>query len=131
MCTIQVSEPRFDANKKLLKSTSICRRLGANLPALVAAQDPYLIFGVDKIIECNDAAVEILGYDSKAEVVERPLDDINPPFQADGRSSKEHVNSPEVVDCLAITLIDVQKSLAYAYLLSSTEPFQSFALREW
>ena len=51
------------------------------------SSDPHFICDTDKIIDCNQAAVDILGYKSKAEVLKVHPKNISPPTQEEESSS--------------------------------------------
>ena len=53
-----------------------------------ASVDPYLILDGDHITACNQAAVDLLRYDSKDELLTRHPGDLSPDFQPDGEPSK-------------------------------------------
>ncbi|HNV68142.1 MAG TPA: PAS domain S-box protein [Candidatus Ozemobacteraceae bacterium] len=49
--------------------------------------DPCLLIDQDQFIECNRAALRLLGFDQKNELVQKHPADISPPTQPDGRNS--------------------------------------------
>ncbi|GAQ86126.1 Putative histidine kinase containing cheY-homologous receiver domain and PAS domain [Klebsormidium nitens] len=53
------------------------------------ATDPYLVFSDSWFLECNAAAVEYLGYESKTDVVGRYILEFSPEFQSDGQRSAD------------------------------------------
>jgi PAS domain S-box-containing protein len=53
------------------------------------ATDPYFVFSESGILECNTAAVEILGYASKVDLIGKFANDLCPEFQPDGHRSLE------------------------------------------
>lgn len=56
-----------------------------------ASADPHFLLGFDeKMIDCNLAAVEILGYENKTDVVDADLSKFMPEFQPNGRRSLEY-----------------------------------------
>lgn len=57
------------------------------LTLFTSSPDPSLIMREDRFIECNQAAVEVLGYSSKDELLHVHPSDISPPYQADGTCS--------------------------------------------
>jgi len=72
-------------------------------PDSTAPRDPYrelfersadaiLIIEGDKFISCNDAAVEMLRYGSREEVLQTHPSELSPPSQPDGRDSFEKAN---------------------------------------
>ncbi len=56
------------------------------------SSDAILLFEEGAIIDCNDATVKMLGYQSKESVLGKTPDQISPELQPDGRSSKEVAN---------------------------------------
>jgi PAS domain S-box-containing protein len=54
-----------------------------------AAADPYLILDGERFRDCNQAAVELLGYGDKQELLARHPGELSPRRQADGEPSKE------------------------------------------
>lgn len=50
--------------------------------------DPYFIYDEEGIIDCNDAAVNILGVSGKEELIGAKISQFSPDRQLDGRSSK-------------------------------------------
>lgn len=57
------------------------------LTLFTSSPDPSLIMREDRFIECNQAAVEVLGFSSREELLHVHPSDISPPYQADGTSS--------------------------------------------
>ena len=53
------------------------------------AKDPILLLNCGRFIDCNAATLELLGYQSKPELLERSPGDISPELQPDGRPSRE------------------------------------------
>jgi PAS domain S-box-containing protein len=53
--------------------------------------DAMLVIRDGEFVECNDAAVAMLGYDCREEVLHRHPANFSPEFQPDGRASKEKV----------------------------------------
>ena len=53
------------------------------------SSDAVLIMEGNKIIDCNQATIELLGYHSKKDVIGKSLGDISPENQPDGKTSKE------------------------------------------
>jgi len=47
----------------------------------------HLVFEKDRILDCNHAAVEMLGFESKAGLLETPIDALSPELQPGGSSS--------------------------------------------
>ncbi len=56
------------------------------------SSDAILIIEGDTFVDCNDAAVKMLGYANKAEVLRTHPSQLSPPTQPDGRSSYEKAN---------------------------------------
>ena len=54
--------------------------------------DAILIIEGETFVDCNDAAVEMLRYSSKEEVLQTHPSELSPPFQPDGRPSFEKAN---------------------------------------
>jgi PAS domain S-box-containing protein len=54
-----------------------------------AAADPFLILDGERFSDCNQAAVELLGYGDKQELLARHPGDLSPRQQPDGEPSKE------------------------------------------
>ncbi|WP_370280989.1 EAL domain-containing protein [Pontibacterium sp.] len=57
------------------------------LTLFTSSPDPSLIIRGDRFIECNQAAVEVLGYSCKDELLHVHPSDISPLYQADGTCS--------------------------------------------
>jgi PAS domain S-box-containing protein len=74
---------RLQAEQQLRESEEAFRRLFED------ANDPLLLLKDGVFIDCNKATLELLGYRCKAEFLGQSPDDISPPCQPDGRSSKE------------------------------------------
>lgn len=55
------------------------------------SSDPILIIKEDKISECNQATIDLLGYDSKAKIIGKSLWEISPELQPDGTLSEERI----------------------------------------
>jgi len=53
------------------------------------ASDPVLLLKDGRFIDCNEATIKLLGYDSKSDFINASPATISPEFQADGRSSAE------------------------------------------
>ncbi|MDD9302508.1 MAG: cache domain-containing protein [Desulfobacter sp.] len=51
------------------------------------SKDAFLILENGKIMDCNQASVEMLGYDSPAQPIDRFPFDLSPPVQADGQDT--------------------------------------------
>jgi PAS domain-containing protein len=56
------------------------------------ASDSILLIKDQKFIRCNDFTVELLGYDSKEDVLNLHPSQLSPEFQPDGRLSSEKAN---------------------------------------
>jgi len=54
-----------------------------------ASADPYLILDGDRFTACNQAAVDLLRYNNKEELLARHPGDLSPEFQPDGKPSKD------------------------------------------
>lgn len=54
--------------------------------------DPILIIEGDAFTDCNQAAVNMLGYTDKASLLSRHPSEISPEFQPDGRKSEDKAN---------------------------------------
>ncbi len=54
--------------------------------------DPILIIENDAFVECNQAAVDMLGYPNKGALLQCHPSEISPKYQADGRCSFEKAN---------------------------------------
>jgi PAS domain S-box-containing protein len=52
--------------------------------------EPHLLVDAEGVVDCNRAALEMLGYREKSEVIRQPLTKFWPEFQPDGRSTLEH-----------------------------------------
>ncbi len=63
------------------------------------AADPYFLYDEDGILDCNKAAVDILGFDSKEKIIGKSLSEFSPEKQNDGRDS---IFKAEEMDALAI-----------------------------
>ncbi|MBN2702569.1 MAG: PAS domain S-box protein [Pontiellaceae bacterium] len=53
------------------------------------SSDAYLVFKNEKMIDCNQAAINMLHMQTKEQLLARRLEDLSPEYQPDGRSSKE------------------------------------------
>jgi two-component system, cell cycle sensor histidine kinase and response regulator CckA len=51
--------------------------------------DAFLILDMDRFVDCNDAAIQLLGYDGKQDIVSHSLAEISPERQPDGTPSLE------------------------------------------
>ena len=58
-----------------------------------ASADPYLILDGDNFSDCNQAAVELLRYSDKVDLLARHPGDLSPEFQPDGEPSKDKAES--------------------------------------
>lgn len=58
-----------------------------------ASADPYLILDGDHFSDCNQAAVELLRYRDKEDLLARHPGDLSPNEQPDGESSKDKADS--------------------------------------
>lgn len=63
--------------------------------------DPNLLLREGQFVDCNNAALKLLGYSSKADFLQRRPQDISPTVQPDGRDSDE-----KAADMIAIALRD-------------------------
>lgn len=59
------------------------------------SSDAILILDDNKFVDCNPATMELLGYDSKENIIDRYIWELSPEFQAKGLSSKE--NALEII----------------------------------
>ena len=55
-----------------------------------ASTEPHMLVDAEGVVDCNRAAVEMLGYRDKSEIVNQPLTKFWPERQADGRTTAEH-----------------------------------------
>lgn len=53
------------------------------------SSDSIFLIEDEKIINCNSAAVTMLGYDSREDIIGKTSDELSPKLQPDGRTSKE------------------------------------------
>ena len=60
-----------------------------HLELFTNSSDGMFMFAGDSFIDCNDAVIKILGYNTKEELLRRHPSEISPPFQPDGRPSRE------------------------------------------
>lgn len=67
----------------LFEKEEACRRI------FESSGNPILLINDDKIIDCNAAALEHLGYTDKKTVLQLSIADISPLYQPDGRLSAE------------------------------------------
>jgi len=74
---------RLATEKKLQASESRFKDLFENNP------DPCWLIDDNHFIECNRAALDTLGYPSKVMVIDKHPADLSPPFQPNGRPSRE------------------------------------------
>ncbi|WP_300450874.1 PAS domain S-box protein [Accumulibacter sp.] len=74
---------RLRADKLLRESEEAFRRLFED------AKDPLLLLKDGSIVDCNKAALELLGYVAKADLLGHDPAAISPPYQPDGQSSRE------------------------------------------
>ena len=77
----QLSASAIEENRR--ENEGIYRSLFEN------TNDPILLLNCGRFIDCNAAALRLLGYGSKQEILERSPYEISPPLQPDGRSSQE------------------------------------------
>lgn len=68
---------------KLIESEERYRRLFED------SIDPILIIEDYKFVDCNDATVRFLNYESKSQFLNKPPSDLSPEFQPDGKPSKD------------------------------------------
>lgn len=54
--------------------------------------DAMLIIDGEKFVDCNEAAIEMLGYDDRGEMLEKHPSELSPPKQEDGQHSFEKAN---------------------------------------
>ncbi len=80
-----ISEQKI-AEQKLRESEAKYRMI------FTGASDPIAILDNVKIIDCNDLAVKLFGYDDKSEIIGQPPWKISPRKQPDGRNSVEKAN---------------------------------------
>lgn len=59
--------------------------------------DAHLVIEAGRFMDCNAAAVAMLGYRHKKEALVVHPFDVSPPLQADGRSSRDHVNENNAI----------------------------------
>lgn len=57
-----------------------------------SSSDAVFILGNNKVIDCNPAAIKLLGYDSKVSILGKSPCDFSPEKQPDGKTSKEKVD---------------------------------------
>ena len=77
----QLSAAAIEGNRR--ENEGIYRSLFEN------TNDPILLLNCGRFIDCNAAALRLLGYDSKQDLLERCPFEISPALQPDGRSSQE------------------------------------------
>jgi len=77
----QLSANAIEGNRR--ENEGIYRSLFEN------TNDPILLLNCGRFLDCNAAALRLLGYDSKQELLERCPFEISPDLQPDGRSSRE------------------------------------------
>jgi diguanylate cyclase (GGDEF)-like protein/PAS domain S-box-containing protein len=80
--------------------------------------DGMLIIKNDKFIECNNAAVKMLSYENKAQVLNTHPFEISPEFQGDGRTSVE--KQKEILKYVAEHGSD---TFEWIHLRANGEPF--------
>ena len=64
---------------------------------LQRSKDALLLIEGNTYIDCNDAAVKILGYSNKKAFLATPPENLSPALQPDGRSSKEKADEMLVI----------------------------------
>ncbi|PLX02667.1 MAG: hypothetical protein C0594_11670, partial [Marinilabiliales bacterium] len=80
---VSVALERIFLNEKLSDSDRIYKILFNN------STDPILIIENNKFVDCNNAAVKLLQYKSKKELLNQHPADFSPEFQPDGESSMQ------------------------------------------
>ena len=58
-----------------------------------ASADPYLILDGDRFADCNQAAVNLLGYSDKEDLLARHPGELSPEYQPDGEPSRDKAES--------------------------------------
>ena len=69
--------------KEILRAAERFRELFARSP------DPYLILLDGRFVDCNKAAVDLMGYDSRDELLSKHPAELSPEYQPDGTASLE------------------------------------------
>ncbi len=59
------------------------------LDVLYASEDAILLIGDNAFIDCNEATVQMLGYATREELLQKHPSLLSPPVQPDGRSSRD------------------------------------------
>lgn len=82
--SIDLEEERKKTERMLRENEEKYRKL------FEGANDAIFIMDGDRFIDCNNMAVKMFGATSKEELLNKtPYDDFSPPFQPDGRPSKD------------------------------------------
>lgn len=79
----------FDITARKMLELSLHEQEQATKKIFESAGNPILIIKDGKIIDCNDASLEYLGYTSKSELTKLTIANISPPFQPDGMVSAQ------------------------------------------
>ncbi len=58
----------------------------------LASADAMLIIEDEKFVDCNQAALDMLGYEKREDLFSTHPSELSPEFQADGRSSFDKAN---------------------------------------
>ncbi|MDX9743088.1 MAG: response regulator [Arcobacteraceae bacterium] len=82
------------------------------------ASDSILLIKDQKFIRCNDFTVELLGYDSKEDVLNLHPSQLSPEFQPDGQLSSEKAN-----EMMAICLEQGRNKFQWIHTKKDKEPF--------
>jgi len=86
IAVVQNITERKQAEEALIESENKYRTL------FQYSADAILIIDEDKFVDCNPAAIKMLGYNNKKEFLNTHPSQLSPPSQSDGRSSLEKAN---------------------------------------
>ena len=90
ICTFQDITEQKKLEKKLVEEFKPTVESEEHFRTLFeCSPNPILFFGESGILDCNLAAVKILGGKNKAELLQQHPAEFSPEFQPDGRSSRE------------------------------------------
>ncbi|MCP4686189.1 MAG: PAS domain S-box protein [bacterium] len=116
---LRIFAPRAGTEVERRRAEEELRRSEAKYRVLFERSgDAMLILDGDRFVDCNAAAVSMLGFERHDQVLQSHPWSISPEFQPDGRSSREKAE-----DILSRAFVEGSQRFEWTHLRSNGEPF--------